>query len=74
LQCYCDFLKKEHKKEEFDSLTKVTFQTFNKIGEDHYTFKKNVSKEVSLCKAYTKDLLKSKIMGQSVAFFIIAVN
>jgi len=33
-----------------------------------------IKKEVNLCKEYFKDSIISKILGQSVAFFIIGIN
>jgi hypothetical protein len=72
LQCYCDIVKKKKLTDEKNEITTLNFNEGKKgtkpgKGED-------VTKEVSLCNEYLIDSLISKVAGQSVAFFIIAIN
>lgn len=52
-----------------DEIKYIKGKKGSKPGEGTETTKK-----VNLCKEYKKDAMISKLMGTSVAFFIIAVN
>jgi hypothetical protein len=80
LQCYCDYLKHDKKltaelKKKVAVSYTVPVKKDKKEREDEGEEEtRQVDEKVTLCWEYQKDVGISKILGQSVAFFIIAVN
>jgi hypothetical protein len=66
LQCYCDYLKDNKLRVELKKKVDVSYKNKEGVMQD--------PKKMNLCWEYQKDVGISKILGQSVAFFIIAVN
>lgn len=77
LQCYCDYVKK-YKKDAKSTKLSVTYEKQEEKPEGWTEGTplgvETITKDMDICWEYLKDSSMSKIMGQSVAFFIIAVN
>jgi len=71
LQCYCDYIKK-HKKDRLQLETEITYKK-GSPGDDLDTGK-DTKLKINMCTQYRKDSSFSKLLGTSVAFFIIGVN